>query len=69
MSKSKLPALLTIPEVATVARAAESSVRHWLASGTLASVRPGRRRLVRRADLAAFLETPVEDLELATTPA
>jgi excisionase family DNA binding protein len=31
------------------------TVRHWITMGKLASVRPGRRRLVRRTDLDAFL--------------
>lgn len=59
MPNSKLPTLLTIPEVATVARTTQSTVRHWIATGMLASRKPGRRRLIRRGDLATFLETLV----------
>ena len=47
--------LLRLEEVAAEARAPLSSVRYWISSGRLPSVRPGRRRLVRRIDLDAFL--------------
>jgi excisionase family DNA binding protein len=50
-----LPRLLTIPEVASVARAPITSVRGWLATGRLQSVRPGRRRLIPRDALERFL--------------
>lgn len=49
------PSLLTILEAAQAARTTPSTVRHWLAIGRLASVKPGRRRLIRRTDLATFL--------------
>lgn len=48
------PYLLLI-EVAEETRTALGTVRHWIATGRLASVRPGRRRLVLRSDLEAFL--------------
>jgi excisionase family DNA binding protein len=48
--------LLYLEEVVELARAGSlSTVRHWLRTGKLASVRPGRRRLVRRSDLEEFL--------------
>lgn len=47
---------LLLEEVAEETRTSLSTVRYWIATGKLASVRPGRRRLVRRADLEAFLE-------------
>ncbi len=47
--------LLLINEVAAICRAPISTVRHWLATGKLRSVKPGRHRLVRRTDLEAFL--------------
>lgn len=50
-----LPRLLTVPEVAAVARAPVTSVRGWLADGRLKSIRPGRRRLVPREELERFL--------------
>jgi excisionase family DNA binding protein len=46
---------LLLEEIAAETRAPISTVRHWIATGKLASVRPGRRRLVRRVDLEAFL--------------
>jgi len=46
---------LLLVEVAEETRTPLSTVRHWVASGKLASTRPGRRRLVRRTDLDAFL--------------
>jgi excisionase family DNA binding protein len=46
---------LFIEEIAEETRTPPSTVRHWIATGKLASVRPGRRRLVRRSDLDAFL--------------
>ena len=48
--------ILLIPEVARVARASESTVRWWIATGRLRSFRPGRRRLIRRSDLESFIE-------------
>lgn len=47
--------LLFLEEVAVVARAKLETVRFWIKQGKLRSIRPGRRRLVRREDLEAFL--------------
>ncbi len=47
--------LMILEEVAREARTSVHSVRHWIRSGKLASIRPGRRRLVRRADLERLL--------------
>ena len=44
-----------VEEIAGLCRVAPSSVRHWLSTGKLASVRPGKRRLVRRDELERFL--------------
>lgn len=52
---------LLVEEVAEETRSPVSTVRHWIATGRLASVRPGRRRLVHRADLAAFIAGPHAD--------
>jgi excisionase family DNA binding protein len=48
--------LLLVGEVAAVCRTSVSTVRFWIQAGKLPSLRPGRRRLVRRADLERFLE-------------
>ncbi len=45
---------LLLTECAELARVPVSTVRHWIAIGRLPSVRPGRRRMVRRDDLEAF---------------
>jgi excisionase family DNA binding protein len=50
--------LLLLEEVAAEVRAPLSSVRFWVATGKLRSLRPGRRRLVRRLDLDFFLHGP-----------
>ena len=50
--------LLYLPEVAEHCRTPISSVRHWVRTGRLLSIRPGRRRMVRRSDLERFLSTP-----------
>jgi excisionase family DNA binding protein len=47
--------LLLIPEVARIARVSEETVRFWIKRRRLPSLRPGRRRLVRRDVLEAFL--------------
>jgi excisionase family DNA binding protein len=76
---------LFLEEVAAETRATLSTVRHWIAVGKLPSVRPGRRRLVRRADLERFLEAsglaspaapvmnsgavPANEARTSTTPA
>lgn len=49
--------LLRLEEVAELARVSVSSVRHWIKTGRLASIRPGRRRMVRRVDFERFLGT------------
>ncbi len=46
---------LLLDEVARCCRVPISTVRYWVAAAKLASVRPGRRRLVRRPDLDEFL--------------
>ena len=46
---------LLLTEVAAESRVSLSTVRHWIATGKLASVRPGRRRMVRRVDLERLL--------------
>lgn len=46
---------LLLGEVAAIARTSIDSVRGWLRSGRLRSVKPGRRRLVRREELERFL--------------
>jgi excisionase family DNA binding protein len=64
---------LLLTECAAHARVPVSTIRHWIAIGKFASVRPGRRRLVRRDDFEAFLassetqptaELPVRDSTL-----
>jgi excisionase family DNA binding protein len=47
--------LLLLTEVARRARVSLSTVRYWVATRKLPSVRPGRRRMVRHADLERFL--------------
>jgi excisionase family DNA binding protein len=46
---------LLLDEVARECRAPLSSVRHWIATGRLRLIRPGRRRLVNREALDRFL--------------
>ncbi len=46
---------LLINEVAKIARVSPDTVRFWIKTGRLRSVRPGRRRLVRRDVLDDFL--------------
>ncbi|HEX2874623.1 MAG TPA: helix-turn-helix domain-containing protein [Polyangiaceae bacterium] len=46
---------LLLDEIAAIARASVDTVRRWIRSGQLPSVKPGRRRLVRRGDLDRFL--------------
>ncbi len=54
MTESRREFLL-LDEVASECRASVASVRYWIASGRLRSVRPGRRRLVSREDLERFI--------------
>lgn len=48
---------LLVTEVAELARASVDTVRGWLRSRRLPSVKPGRHRLVRRVDFEAFMTT------------
>ena len=54
---------LTIVEAAALARAPVSSVRGWIYSGRLRASRPGRRVLVRRDRLLAFLDNAQEEVQ------
>ncbi len=49
---------MLIGEVAREARVSVSSVRHWLLTGKLPYVRPGRRVMVLREDFERFLGEP-----------
>lgn len=51
--------LLFLEDVAAITRVSVETVRFWIKRGRLASIRPGRRRMVRREDLEAFLARPV----------
>jgi excisionase family DNA binding protein len=55
IEKSKSSYLL-IDECAEIARASNSTIYHWIATGKLRAHRPGRRVLVRADDLYAFLD-------------
>ena len=55
---------LILEEVAEISRTPLETVRYWCRKGKLESVRPGRRRLVRRADLDRFLSA-AERVEVA----
>lgn len=46
---------LTIEECAQEARVSVSTVRYWVQLGKLASLRPGRRRLIERIEFERFL--------------
>lgn len=47
--------LLKVEEVAEIARTSPSTVRYWISTGKLKSIRPGRRRLVEDRELKRFL--------------
>lgn len=46
---------MLIAEVAREARVSISSVRHWLRTGKLTSIRPARRRLIARDEFERFM--------------
>ena len=46
---------MTTEEIASEARVSRRTVEWWIWTGKLPSVRPGRRRLVRRSDFTAFM--------------
>ena len=46
---------MVLEEVAAKTRASVSTVRQWVRYGKLDSILVGRRRLVRRSDLDAFM--------------
>lgn len=54
---AKTHELLWIEEVADACRASVGTVRHWIRTKRLPSLRLGRRRLVRREDLDRFLRS------------
>ena len=66
------PELLLPAEAAAYLRCSERAVLHLLDGGKLPHVRPGKRRLIRRVDLVAFVNgtssAPVATVE-STAPA
>lgn len=50
------PQFLFLEEVAELTRVPVSCVRFWIRTGKLASLKPGRRVLVRRSELDDFLK-------------
>jgi excisionase family DNA binding protein len=55
--------LLLLSEVADLCRVPVGTVRHWIRTGRLASLRPGRKRLIRREDLSRFLANAEDGTE------
>lgn len=49
------PQFLLVTEIAAIARVSVGTVRHWIATGKLPSVKPGRRVMVRRSVFQRFL--------------
>jgi excisionase family DNA binding protein len=47
---------LFLEEVAWQARVSLDTVRYWVRKGKLRTVRPGKRRLVRRVDFIRFMQ-------------
>ena len=47
--------LLVLSEVASICRVPIATARFWARTGRIQSYKPGRRRLVRRRDLLAFI--------------
>jgi len=47
--------LLLVEEVAEIARVSVETVRYWLKQAKIESIRPGRRRMIRREHLETFL--------------
>ena len=52
---SEQPELLTVDETIEVLRVGRTTVNQLLWSGTLPSIKIGRRRLIRRRDVEEFL--------------
>jgi len=58
---------LFLPAVAEICGVSLDTVRHWIQSGSLPSVRPGRRRMVLRDELERFLARGAKAGERSTT--
>ena len=59
------PILYRVPEACRVSRRGRTVIYEAIGDGTLPSIKVGRHRLIRRADLAAYLGIPERDLVLA----
>ncbi|MGC4088726.1 MAG: helix-turn-helix domain-containing protein [Polyangiaceae bacterium] len=57
----ELERLYTLPEVAAYTRTSVSTVRYWLSTGKLQSIKPGRLRMVRLSALEQFLGANVAE--------
>ena len=58
---------LLIDEVASICRVSINTVRYWLRTGRLPSIRPARRRLVERVEVERFLRSNPKDNPRTTT--
>ena len=57
--------LLRISEAAEIARASKDTVRYWVKTGKLPSVKPGRSRLIEASELAVFLRRNARGYEVS----
>jgi len=55
-----LPDLLTLSEAADAARVKAKTISRWIADGRLPVVRMGRRVLIRRDTLVAFVDATTQ---------
>lgn len=62
MANDKRSPYIDTRGIAATIGGSESTARHWIATGQLASVKIGRRRLVRREVAAAFLKLEPHEL-------
>ena len=64
-SSHLLSPVITVEDAARLSSLPIGTIRHWISRGKLPSIRPGKRRLIRRADLAETLGIPLSDLQPA----
>lgn len=61
------PILYRISEACRLSRRGRTAIYEAIGDGTLPSIKVGRHRLIRRADLAAYIGIPERDLITASS--
>lgn len=61
LDPEKYPALMFLSEVAEASRTPLATIRYYVQTGRLTTGKVGRRRVMKRADVEAFIQSGFEE--------